>query len=147
MFMCVLSQKDVLLEMFRCVRHVNCWLWCRGPVSCHGRTIATFPLAHRCNNAHRCNSNFLLPRCTAAQHILLLKFLWQCTLKLVQHNRVHCFAWPGSNYIAVHRQELPTPLTQCRSLNTNNYVWATHTTLEVLLESTSRTEYWMYQIQ
>ena len=59
--------------------------------------------------------------------------------QLVQHDRVHwsancilciahcillyvtyCFSVHGSNDIAVHRQELPTPLTQCR-LNTTNY--------------------------
>ena len=33
----------------------------------------------------------------------------------------YCSAVHSSNYIAVHRQELATPLTQCR-LNTTNYV-------------------------
>ena len=109
-----------------CVRHVNCWLWSRCPVSCHGRTIVTFPHARQC--------------------ILLLKFLWKSTFYIrPEHCRAYwpldvaqsilpcnadhtcnCIAVLRSNYIAAHRenrQELATPLTQCR-LNTTNYVWS-----------------------
>ena len=78
--------------------------------------------------------NSVVPACTAMQlkpfcslgvqqhaHLAAQVFVTMY-FQPVQHNRVHYFAWHFSNYIAVHRQELPTPLTQCRSLNTDNYV-------------------------